>query len=94
MAKKMRKGKFDEQSERVWSESARKGADFEMFWTAKRSAFPTLASIYLKLIVSPASSSIVESSFLFLKNLKTGRTQLTDDHADDLLQLFFDTKIL
>jgi len=46
----------------------------------KKSVFPMLD--YLKLLVTPASSSIVESSFLFLKNIQKGRTQLTEEHLD------------
>ena len=93
MSRKMRADNFDEPSERLLAASSRHGSDYEKFWNTKKSAFPLLSSVYLKLLPTPASSSIVESSFLFLKNIQEGRTQLSEAHLDDLLQLFFDQKI-
>jgi len=93
MGNRMRKNQFGDEIERMLADSNRSGSDMESFWTAKKGAYPHLSQIYLKLICSPASSSIVESSFLFLKNIQSGRSQLTPGHCDDLLQLFFDRRI-
>ena len=93
MSTKMRSQIYEDESEQLFAASNRTGSDCEMFWNTKKSVFPMLASVYLKLLVTPASSSMVESSFLFLKNIQQGRTQLSENHLDDILQLFFDQKI-
>ena len=94
MARKMRKGSFQDDAERLYYESDRSGADIEKFWNNKKCAFTQLSAIALKLLVIPASSAMVESSFLFTRNIQTpGRSQLTDKHIEDILTLFFNVKI-
>lgn len=93
LGRRMRNKIYEDDAEKKLSESNRNGEDYENFWNKKKGMMPTLSSIYTKILTIPASSSIVESSFLYLKTVQAGRSQLTPNHCDDLLQLFFDKKI-
>jgi len=94
MAKKMRDGIFQDEFEKEYVESGRKGADYKRFWLRKRSVFQSLAPIVLKLLTIPASSSAVENVFLHTRNSQTtSRAALTNNHVDDLLTLFLNQKI-
>ena len=73
-----------------YMESQKSSTDYLAFWTAMGTTLPKLSNLLLNTLTIPASSGLVEQSFLYSNNYKTDkRSLLSNAHLDDVLQLFY-----
>ena len=70
------------------------GEDYFQFWVGMQTVLPKLAKHILDALVIPASSALVEQSFLYSNNFKTDkRSLLSTEHLDDVLQVYYSDKL-
>mgnify|MGYP001214318225 CR=1 FL=1 len=69
-------------------------SDFNNFWLSKLTTLPVLSKVALSFNSIGTSTSLVESSFLHINEIRTNkRNQLSSRSTDDLLTLFYDVKL-
>ena len=63
-------------------------------WVAMQTILPKLSKIILNTLVIPASSALVEQSFLYSNCFKSAkRSLLSTEHLDDVLQVYYSDKL-
>ena len=88
---------FDEiidKEEMKYKKSKSTSSDFNNFWLSKLTTLPILSKVALSFNSIATSTSLVESSFLHINEIRTDkRNQLSSRSTDDLLTLFYDVKL-